>query len=105
MMAIGGPQGFEGLSKSIRNGSFADGGIALDAPKVLSFDNGQGVGKYIDETQSNSGQQSQGQQFTIMNLINDDDLVGGYLRKPAGGQIVLNLIKANPSEFKRALGV
>lgn len=27
MMAIGGPQGFEGLRKSIRNGSYADGGI------------------------------------------------------------------------------
>ncbi|WP_432208779.1 tape measure protein [Acinetobacter variabilis] len=27
MMAIGGPQGFEGLRKSIKNGSYADGGI------------------------------------------------------------------------------
>lgn len=52
-----------------------------------------------------TGQQSQSPQFTIMNLINDDDLVGGYLRKPAAGQLVLNIIKANPSEFKRALGV
>ena len=27
MMAIGGPQGFEGLRKSIKNGSYANGGI------------------------------------------------------------------------------
>ncbi|WP_180081626.1 MULTISPECIES: tape measure protein [unclassified Acinetobacter] len=28
MMAIGGPQGFEGLRKSIKNGSYANGGVA-----------------------------------------------------------------------------
>lgn len=51
------------------------------------------------------GQQSQGQQFTIINQIEQDDLVGNYMRGATGGQILLNQIKANPSEFKRALGV
>ena len=45
------------------------------------------------------------QGLTIINQIEQDDLVGGYLRKPAAGQLILNLIKASPSEFKRALGV
>lgn len=51
------------------------------------------------------GQQSQGQQFTIINQIEQDDLVGNYMRGATGGQILLNQIKASPSEFKRALGV
>lgn len=51
------------------------------------------------------GQQSQGQQFTIINQIEQDDLVGNYMRGATGGQILLNQIKANPSEFRRALGV
>lgn len=52
-----------------------------------------------------TGQQSQSPQFTIINQIEQDDLVGNYMRGAAGGQILLNQIKANPSEFKRALGV
>lgn len=52
--ALGGPSGFYALRQSIKNG-FADGGIALDAPKVLSFDKGQDAGKYITEVrESNS---------------------------------------------------
>ena len=45
------------------------------------------------------------QGLTIINQIEQEDLVGGYLRKPAAGQLILNLIKASPSEFKRAMGV
>ena len=43
--------------------------------------------------------------LTIINQIEQDDLVGKYMQGPAGRQIVLNQIKANPSEFKRAMGV
>lgn len=43
--------------------------------------------------------------LTIINQIEQDDLVGKYMQGPAGRQIVLNQIKANPSEFRRALGV
>lgn len=43
--------------------------------------------------------------LTIINQIEQDDLVGNYMRGATGGQILLNQIKANPSEFKRALGV
>ena len=43
--------------------------------------------------------------LTIINQIEQDDLVGKYMQGPAGRQIILNQIKANPSEFKRAMGV
>ena len=47
----------------------------------------------------------QAQQLTIINQVDRDDLVGGYIRSPVGGQTVLNLIKANPSDFKAAMGI
>lgn len=55
------------------------------------------------KSQQSSSNGMQG--LTIINQIEQDDLVGGYFRKPAAGQLILNLIKANPSEFKRAMGV
>ena len=55
------------------------------------------------KSQQSSSNGMQG--LTIINQIEQDDLVGGYFRKPAAGQLILNLIKASPSEFKRAMGV
>lgn len=102
--ALGGPSGFYALRQSIKNG-FADGGLVLDAPKVLNPNQNKDLTNYLSQAQSNSGQQSQGQQFTIVNQIEQDDLVGNYMRGATGGQIVLNQIKANPSDFKAALGI
>lgn len=76
-----------------------------EGERVLNPNQNKDLTNYLSQAQSNGGQQSQGQQFTIINQIEQDDLVGNYMRGAAGGQIVLNLIKANPSEFKRALGV
>lgn len=55
------------------------------------------------KSQQSSSNGMQG--LTIINQIEQEDLVGNYMRGAAGGQILLNQIKANPSEFKRALGV
>lgn len=99
--ALGGPAGFFALRQSIKNG-FADGGLVLDAPKYLS-DQNSNVSGYVDQIQQSSSSGPQG--LTIINQIDQDDLVGGYFRKPAAGRLILNLIKANPSEFKRAMGV
>ncbi|MWC17517.1 phage tail tape measure protein [Acinetobacter johnsonii] len=55
------------------------------------------------KSQQSSSNGMQG--LTIINQIEQDDLVGNYMRGATGGQILLNQIKANPSEFKRALGV
>lgn len=55
------------------------------------------------KSQQSSSNSMQG--LTIINQIEQEDLVGGYFRKPAAGQLILNLIKASPSEFKRAMGV
>ena len=55
------------------------------------------------KSQQSSSNGMQG--LTIINQIEQEDLVGKYMRGATGGQILLNQIKANPSEFKRALGV
>lgn len=73
--------------------------------RVLNPNQNKDLTNYLSQAQSNGGQQSQGQQFTIINQIEQDDLVGNFMRGATGGQILLNQIKANPSEFKRALGV
>ncbi|NNH36569.1 hypothetical protein HLH12_13700 [Acinetobacter sp. NIPH 2377] len=73
--------------------------------RVLNPNQNKDLTNYLSQAQSNSGQQSQGQQFTIVNQIEQDDLVGNYMRGATGGQIVLNQIKANPSDFKAALGI
>lgn len=99
--ALGGPAGFYALREAIKNG-YADGGMVLDPPKVFTPQASK-MDAYAGQSQQSSSNGTQG--LTIFNLINDDDLVGGYLRKPAAGQLILNLIKASPSEFKRAMGV
>ena len=55
------------------------------------------------KSQQSSSNGMQG--LTIINQIEQEDLVGNYMRGSAGGQIILNQIKASPSEFKRAMGV
>ena len=102
--ALGGPAGFYALRESIKNG-FADGGLVLDAPKVLNPNQNKDLTSYLSQAQSNSGQQSQPQPFTIINQIEQNDLVGNFMRGATGGQILLNQIKANPSDFKAALGI
>ncbi|WP_374663930.1 hypothetical protein [Acinetobacter sp.] len=83
--------------------AYADGGpIALDAPKLMNVQS-PAMQDYVSQTQQNAS--AQGQQLTIVNQIEQDDLVGNYMRGAAGGQILINQIKANPSDFKAALGI
>ena len=102
----------DSINARLSNGEFV---MTAEATKrvgvnTLNAINNGGTLQAEKQAQANAkaggaGQQSQASQFTIINQIEQDDLVGNYMRGAAGGQIVLNLIKANPSEFKRALGV
>lgn len=99
--ALGGPAGFYALREAIKNG-YADGGLVLDPPKVFTPQTSK-MAAYASQPQQSSSTGPQG--LTIINQIEQDDLVGKYMQGPAGRQIVLNQIKANPSEFRRAMGV
>jgi len=53
--ALGGPAGFYALRQSIKNG-FAEGGLVLDAPKVLNPNQNKDLTNYLSQAQSNSSQ-------------------------------------------------
>ncbi|WP_180076913.1 hypothetical protein [Acinetobacter sp. YH12251] len=72
--------------------------------RVLNPQQNKDLTNYLNDKQTQAAP-AQGQQLTIINQVDRDDLVGGYIRSPVGGQTVLNLIKANPSDFKAALGI
>lgn len=72
--------------------------------RVLNPQQNKDLTNYLaSQPQQSSLSGTQG--LTIINQIEQDDLVGKYMQGPAGRQIILNQIKASPSEFKRALGV
>ncbi|RSE16739.1 phage tail tape measure protein [Acinetobacter johnsonii] len=72
--------------------------------RVLNPQQNKDLTNYLaSQPQQSSSNGMQG--LTIINQIEQDGLVGNYMRGSAGGQIILNQIKASPSEFKRALGV
>lgn len=72
--------------------------------RVLNPQQNKDLTNYLaSQPQQSSSSGTQG--LTIINQIEQDDLVGKYMQGPAGRQIFINQIKASPSEFKRALGV
>jgi hypothetical protein len=55
------------------------------------------------KSQQSSSNGMQG--LTIINQIEQDDLVGGYFRKPAGGQLILIKLKQIRQSLSAHLGV
>lgn len=95
--ALGGPSGFYALRQSIKNG-FADGGIALDAPKVLSFDKGQDAGKYMSEVrEQNHKPQTIDNNLRVI-MVKDEDEAKDWLYGPDGEKAFLYHMKRNRSK-------
>lgn len=95
--ALGGPAGFFALRQSIKNG-FADGGLVLDAPKVLNM-----------QSQSMSGYMQQARQTSQANvnlnpnfvIVDERESMSDYLFSPDGTKAFVKFFKRN----KAALGV
>ena len=68
--ALGGPAGFFALRQSIKNG-FADGGLALDAPKVLNMQSSKMNGYREQATQS--PKQVIDNQLRVIMVKNEDE--------------------------------
>ena len=114
MMAIGGPQGFEGLRKSIRNGSYANGGVAgINAARdthrvgmgaVNAINNGGSAGNVVVQPQINittppgyTAEQGRGADGSI-----DINILRQIAREEARGAI--NSDASNPnSGFSKAM--
>jgi soluble lytic murein transglycosylase-like protein len=101
--ALGGPSGFYALRQSIKNG-FADGGLAMDAPKVLNPSQNSGVKKAVDQIQSNSSSQQSTPQNLQINNILDPSIVGDFMGTSSGTKTFMNFIKNNRSSIKAMIG-
>lgn len=95
--ALGGPSGFYALRQSIKNG-FADGGIALDAPKVLNFDKGQGAGKYIAEARESNSSPNVNLNPNFV-IVDEREKLGDYLFGPDGKKAFVKFFKQNKREL------
>lgn len=95
--ALGGPSGFYALRQSIKNG-FADGGIALDAPKVLSFDKGQDAGKYIAEARESNSSPNVNLNPNFV-IVDERESLGDYLFGPDGKKAFVKFFKRNQREL------
>ena len=101
--ALGGPSGFFALRQSIKNG-FADGGLVMDAPKVLNPSQNSGVKKAVDQIQSNSSSQQSTPQNLQINNILDPSIVGDFMGTSSGTKTFMNFIKNNRSSIKAVIG-
>ncbi|UHT64261.1 hypothetical protein [Acinetobacter lwoffii] len=95
--ALGGPSGFYALRQSIKNG-FADGGIALDAPKVLSFDKGQDAGKYIAEARESNSSPNVNLNPNFV-IVDEREKLGDYLFGSDGKKAFVKFFKQNKREL------
>lgn len=93
--ALGGPAGFYALRDSIRNG-FADGGLALDAPKLINAQSPT-ISGYMEEAQQK--QQANLQHLQINNIL-DPSIVGDFMGTSSGTKTFMNFIKNNRSSIK-----
>lgn len=109
--ALGGPQGFEELRKSIRRG-YATGGLVADTHRVgmgaMNAINNSGSIQAEKQAQANAKagggvQQSTALHQTINNVVNWDD-VPSVMAGPAGQKVTLNIIKKNRTQIKALLG-
>lgn len=97
--ALGGPSGFYALRQSIKNG-FAEGGLVLDAPKVLNPNQNKDINNYLSQAQSNSSSQQSTPQNLQINNILDPSIVGDFMGTSSGTKTFMNFIKNNRSSIK-----
>lgn len=93
--ALGGPSGFYALRNSIRNG-FAEGGLALDAPKLMNAQSPT-ISGYMEQAQQ--AQQANPQHLQINNIL-DPSIVGDFMGTSSGTKTFMNFIKNNRSSIK-----
>ena len=97
--ALGGPSGFYALRQSIKNG-FADGGLVMDAPKVLNPSQNPDVKKAMNQVQSNIGQPQVNLNPNFV-IVDEREKLGDYLFGPDGKKAMVKFFKQN----RRELGI
>lgn len=95
--ALGGPSGFNALRQSIKNG-FADGGLVMDAPRVLNPSQNPEVKKAMDQVQSNNGQPQTIDNNLRVIMVKDESEAKDMLYGPDGEKAFLYHMKRNRSK-------
>lgn len=95
--ALGGPAGFYALRESIKNG-FSDGGLALDAPKVLNPNQNKDLTNYLSQAQSNSSQSQPIENNLRVIMVKDENEAKDWLYSPEGERAFLYHMKRNRSK-------
>ena len=93
----GGPAGFYALRESIKNG-FADGGLVLDAPKVLNPNQNKDLTNYLSQAQSNSSQSRPIENNVRVIMVKDENEAKDWLYSPEGERAFLYHMKRNRSK-------
>ena len=96
--ALGGPAGFYALRQSIKNG-FADGGLVLDAPKVLNPNQNKDLTNYLSQAQSNSNQAANVNLNPNFVIVDERQSLGDYLYGPDGKKAFVKFFKQNRREL------
>lgn len=95
--ALGGPSGFYALRQSIKNG-FADGGLVLDAPKVLNPNQNKDLNNYLSQAQSNSSRSQVIDNNLRVIMVKDENEAKDWLYSPEGERAFLYHMKRNRSK-------
>lgn len=96
--ALGGPAGFYALRESIKNG-FADGGLVLDAPKVLNPNQNKDLTNYLSQAQSNSSKSQPIENNLRVIMVKDEDEAKDMLYSSDGERAFLYHMKRNRSKI------
>lgn len=96
--ALGGPAGFYALRESIKNG-FSDGGLVLDAPKVLNPSQNKDLNNYLSQAQSNSSQAANVNLNPNFVIVDERQSLGDYLYGPDGKKAFVKFFKQNRREL------
>ena len=96
--ALGGPSGFYALRQSIKNG-FSDGGLVLDAPKVLNPNQNKDLTNYLSQAQSNSNQAANVNLNPNFVIVDERQSLGDYLYGPDGKKAFVKFFKQNRREL------
>ncbi|OTG94389.1 hypothetical protein B9T24_11540 [Acinetobacter sp. ANC 4654] len=96
--ALGGPAGFYALRESIKNG-FADGGLVLDAPKVLNPSQNKDLTNYLSQAQSNNNQAANVNLNPNFVIVDERQSLGDYLYGSDGKKAFVKFFKQNRREL------
>jgi tape measure domain-containing protein len=96
--ALGGPAGFYALRESIKNG-FSDGGLVLDAPKVLNPSQNKDLTNYLSQAQSNNNQAANVNLNPNFVIVDERQSLGDYLYGPDGKKAFVKFFKQNRREL------